>query len=86
MRRAAQVLRPDLVCANGLNLVEHVLTAGHSDGDYKDEGCRTDDHAQRGQDEANFIAAESVVGEAQYLADGHIGPKALGHKSGSHVS
>ena len=70
VRRAAQIFRPDLVGADGLNLVEDVLPSGHADGDDKDERGGADDHAQRGQHEAHFVAAESVVGEGENLAQG----------------
>ena len=86
MRRAAQVLRPDFIGANGLNLVEHILLARHANGNYKYERGSADHHTQGGQDEADLIAAKSVEGKGQYFANGHVGPKAFGHKGSSHVS
>ncbi len=86
VRRAAQVLCPNLIGANGLDLVEHILAAGHPDSDHQDERCGTNHHAQCSQDETNLVTAKSIVSEAQNFADGHVRPKALGHKSSSHES
>ena len=81
----AFVLRPNLVGADGLNLAQGVLFAGHANGDHKDERCSADDHAQRGQDEAHFVAAKSVVRETQDLAQGHIASRAVGHEGSGHL-
>src|ERR1019366_2389335 len=42
--RAALILGPDLVRADGLNLVERVLASGHADGDHQDERSSANDH------------------------------------------
>ena len=86
VRRAAEIFRPDFVGADGLDLIENKLTASHADGDDEDERCRADNHAQCGQDEAHLVAAKSVVGEGDDLAEGHLGPKALGHQGSSHLN
>ena len=76
VRRAAQILSPDFVGADGLDLVEHELPAGHSDGDDENERRSADDHAKRGEDEADLVAAKSVVGKRDDLAEGHLRAKA----------
>ena len=53
--------------------------------DHENERGGADDHAQRGQDESHFVAAESVVRETDNLTKGHLGPKAFGHEGSSHV-
>ena len=68
---AALVFRLDLVGADGLDLVQHVLLAGHADGYDEDQGGGADDHAQCGQREAYLVAAESLVGETQDFAVNH---------------
>ncbi len=85
VRRAAQIFRPDLVGADSLNLVKNKLPPGHSDGYDKDERSGADHHAQRSQDEAHLVAAESVVGEREDLAKGHLGLQALGQEGSSHM-
>ena len=86
VRRAAQVFRPNLICPDRLDLVENKLPARHANRDDQDERRRANHHAQRGQNEAHFVAAKSVVGKRDDLAEGHFGPKALGHESSSHVN
>ena len=68
---AALVFGLDLVGADGLDLAQHVLLAGHADGYNEDQGGGADDHPQRGQSEAYLVAAESLVGETQDLAVHH---------------
>ncbi len=83
---APWVLSVDEIGADALDLIENVLTAGHADGDHQDQGCGSDHHSQRSEDEAHLVAAESVVGETHDFAQGHFGPKALGDQGSSHVS
>ena len=69
----ALIFRFNLVGADRLNLVEHILLAGHADGDHQDQRGGADHHAQSGQREPHFIAAESLVGETQDLAVNQLG-------------
>jgi hypothetical protein len=86
VRGAAEVFRRDFVGADGLDLVEDELAASHANGDDENERRRADHHAQCSQDEAHFVAAKSIVGKRDDLADGHVGPKAIRDEGGSHVS
>ena len=62
---AADVLGINEIGADSLDLVQHVLLAGHADGDYQDQRRRANHHAQRGQREADFVATKGVVGEIE---------------------
>src|SRR5262249_32398062 len=53
--------------------VEDILLAGHSNGYDQDQGSSADDHAQRGQGEANLVAAEGIVGKTENLAKHQLG-------------
>ena len=68
---AALVFGFNLVGADGLNLIQHILLAGHADGYHQNEGSRADHHAKRSQRETDLIAAESLVGKAEDLAVNH---------------
>ena len=68
----ALVFGLNLVGADRLDLLQHILLAGHADGDDEDQGGGADHHAQRGQRETDLIAAESLVGETQDLAVNHL--------------
>src|SRR5579864_4463871 len=61
--RSTFILGIDHVGADRLNLVEHVLLPGHTDGDHKNEGSSTNDHSQGGERKAHLVAAERVIGE-----------------------
>ena len=65
--RTTLVFGFDQICADSLNLVQDVLLASHADGDYQNEGSGPNHHAERGQGKTYFIAAESIVGEAENL-------------------
>src|SRR5262249_12925773 len=65
--RTTLIFGLDQVGANRLNLVEHILLAGHADGDNEDEGCSTNHHAERSERETYFVAAKRVVGEGENL-------------------
>src|ERR1019366_597864 len=73
--RAALILGPDLVRADGLNLAECVLASGHTDGDHQDEGGSANDHAERGQRETDLVADKGVIGERKHFPQGQLGPK-----------
>ena len=79
---SALVLGFNLVGADRLNLVQHILLAGHADGHNQDERSGADHHSQRGQGEANFIAAESFVGKTQDFAINHAGRTSFDGGSG----
>ncbi len=72
----------DLVGPDGLNLVQHILLAGHANGHNQDERSGADYHPQRGQGETNLIAAERFVGKTQDLAVNHAGRMSFGCGSG----
>ena len=68
---AAGIFNFNGVGAELLDEVEDVGLAGHADGDDEDDRCGSDDHAERGEEEARFGGAEAVHGELEDLAEQH---------------
>ena len=81
----ADVLRINQVGADGLDLIQHVLLARHSNGDHQDQGSRADYHPQGGQRKADFVAAKILVSESKNLANRHSRPQAPGHRTNAHI-
>src|SRR5205807_10438795 len=81
---AADVLGINEIGADSLDLVQHVLLAGHADGDYQDQKRRANHHAQRGQREADFVATKGVVGEIENFPYRHSRPQASGYGTNFH--
>ena len=79
---AAYVLRENQVGADGLDLIQDVLLAGHADGNYENQRCGTDYHAEGGQGETYFVAAKGVIGESQDFSESHFWPQARTHGGG----
>ena len=67
--RATFVFRENEVRAYRLDLAQHVLLARHADGDYQDQRSCADNHAEGSQRESYFVAAKSIVGEVEDLAE-----------------
>jgi hypothetical protein len=78
--RPALILRVDQVGPDGLDLVQHILLAGHADGDHQNERGGADHHAQRGQKKSHLVAHEGLVSEAENLAQRHVRPQAGTHR------
>src|SRR5262249_29893028 len=84
--RTALIFSPDYVGADRLDQVEHVLPAGHGNGDYQDQRGRADHHAQGGEGEADTVTAEGVVGKTQDFAQRHPGPgRGFADRGGLHA-
>ena len=67
--RSALVLGVDQVRADALNQVQHILLSGQADGHDQNERGGANHHAQAGERKTHLVAAESVVGEADDLAE-----------------
>ena len=68
----ALVFRLNLVGADGLNLVQHILLAGHADGHDQNQGSGADDHAQRGQRETAPCCCRKSRRQSSDLAVYHL--------------
>jgi Na+-driven multidrug efflux pump len=68
---AALVFRFNLVGADRLDLLQHILLASHADRHHQDQRSGPDDHAEGSQCETHLIAAESLVGKTEDLAVNH---------------
>ena len=61
---AALIFGVDEIGTDGLDLIEHILFAGHPNRDHQNQRGGTDDHPQLGEHKAHLIAAKGVVGKA----------------------
>jgi len=70
---AAGVLHLDFVRAEAGDGVERVLATGKTDGGYENDGRRTDDHAEHGEEKTCLAGGEAFHGQPEGFAEGNGG-------------
>ena len=66
-------LDPDQIGADGFNLADDEFLGGEGHGDDEDDGGAADDHAEGGEDRAEFVGAQGIDGDGKSFVDVHHG-------------